>query len=126
MSTETEDRFAEWRGGMEARVSTLEATVRQEAWAMAKMDTDMSDLKIQFGKQDLLLKALSKTQGEHTATLRDHTVMLRDLRTGQHELRQDVTELRRGVTEVREGIRTIVDLIERIDDSEEPGRASHG
>ena len=154
MSTELEEGFAEWRGGIEARVSTLEATVKQEAWARAKMDKDMSDLKIQFGKQDFMLKALSKTQSEHTATLREHGEMLRDLRRDVTEVRRDVaglrrdvtevrrdvtevhqdvselrrglTEVRRDVTEVRAGIRTIIDLIDKRSDGEASGQDAGG
>jgi len=94
---------------VEGRVSTLEATVKREAWARAKMDEDLGDLKVQFGSQGRLLKALSKTQSEHTATLRDHTGRLIRI-----EDRLDRVE--RGLVAVDVGIRTIIDKIDRLED----------
>lgn len=105
------ESFAEWRGGIESRVSTLEVTVEREAWARARMDTDMSDLKIQFKEQDRLLKALSQTQSEHTATLREHTEMLQD-----HTAR--LTRLEAGVQKVDAGIKLIIGLLAPDRDSE--------
>jgi hypothetical protein len=131
MSTETAEGFAEWRGGIEARVTTLEVTGKQETWARAKMDEDMSDLKIQFGKQDFMLKALSKTQSEHTATLRDHTATLRDhtarlirLETGMARLETGMARLESGMTTVNAGIQTIIDLVTKADDGGEPEAGS--
>jgi hypothetical protein len=105
--------FAEWRGGVESRVSTLEATVEREAWARARMDKDMSDLKLKFDAQDRMLKALGKTQSEHTAMLRDHTAMLKDHTARLLRLEAGVDELRAGMGTVQVGVQTIIGLLDR-------------
>src|SRR5215471_13802102 len=69
---------AQWRDEIETRVGTLEVTVETEAQVRAKMDQDMSDLKLEFRAQRGLLQALQETQSEHTAILREHTAILRE------------------------------------------------
>ena len=77
MTDELED-FPQWRDEIETRVGTLEVTVETEAPVRAKMDQDMSDLKLEFRAQRSMLQALHETQSDHTANLRDHTAMLRE------------------------------------------------
>ena len=82
MSDDLED-FAEWRGNIESRVSTLEVTVETQARVRAQMDKDMSDLSVKLDAQGRLLQALADTQSEHTAVLADHTARLTRLEAGQ-------------------------------------------
>ncbi len=118
------ESFAEWRGGIESRVSTLEVTVEREAWARARMDTDMSDLKIQFKEQGRLLKALSEKQSEHTEMLRDHTEMLRDHTEMLRDHTARLTRLEAGVQKVDAGIKLIIGLLAPDGDSEPDGSDS--
>jgi septal ring factor EnvC (AmiA/AmiB activator) len=121
------DGFAEWRGTIESRVTTLESTVKTEASVRAAMDKDMSDLKTEFRAQRSLLQALADTQSEHTEMLRDHTKMLQshgerlthleagvaDLQAGVADLKTQVADLRTGLATVGVGVQTIIGLLDR-------------
>jgi chromosome segregation ATPase len=100
------DDFAEWRGDVESRVTTLEGTVKTEARARAAMDKDMSDLKTEFRAQRTLLQALADTQSEHTTMLRDHGERLTRLEAG-------VADLQTGLATVATGVQTIIGLLDR-------------
>jgi chromosome segregation ATPase len=70
--------FGQWRRTVDSRLSTLETRVAEQASLRAKMDEDMSDLKVEFRTQRTLLQALHDTQQEHSATLSEHGAMLRE------------------------------------------------
>ena len=105
--------FAQWRDNIEARVSTLEATVEAEARVRAQMDNDMGDLKVEFRAQRRMLQALAETQSEHTATLADHTARLISLEAGQAKLEAGQAKLEAGMTTVLDGVQTIIGLLDR-------------
>jgi chromosome segregation ATPase len=118
MTDDLEDS-AQWRDEIETRVGTLEVTVETEAQARAKMDQDMSDLKLEFRAQRGLLQALQETQSEHTATLREHGEMLRVhgemLRDhGERLVRLEAGQARleAGLATVHAGVQTIIGLLD--------------
>jgi hypothetical protein len=98
MTDDLEDS-AQWRDEIEIRVGTLEVTVETEAQVRAKMDQDMSDLKLEFRAQRGLLQALQETQSEHTAILREHTAILR----GHGETLREHSAILRGHGEILRG-----------------------
>lgn len=55
----------EWRDTVDARLSTLEARVDEEARLRAAMDEDLSHLHVERN----MLQALHDTQGDHTKRL---------------------------------------------------------
>jgi hypothetical protein len=59
----------QWRDGIEARVGTLEATVRTEAQLRATMDFDMGKMQAEFRAQRSMLQALHVTQQDHNRRL---------------------------------------------------------
>jgi chromosome segregation ATPase len=146
MTVELEE-FAAWRHRVDARLGTLEKVsdehgdkIGLQQGSFLAIHADLGEIRGQLRKQDGMIQALHLTQSEHSTALRE-------LRTGQDELRrdmaevrqdmaevrqdmaevrQDMTEVRQDMTEVREGIRTIVDLIERTEDGDDPGRGQHG
>jgi hypothetical protein len=59
----------QWRGDIEARVGTLEATVKTEAQLRATMDFDMGKMQAEFRAQRSMLQALHDTQQDHTRRL---------------------------------------------------------
>jgi hypothetical protein len=117
---------AQWRDEIETRVGTLEVTVETEAGVRAKMDQDMSDLKLEFRAQRSMLQALHDTQSDHSAILRDHSAILRDhtailrehgaiLREHGDILREHGDRLGRleaGQETVLAGVRTIIGLLD--------------
>jgi hypothetical protein len=105
MTDELED-FSQWRDEIETRVGTLEVTVETEARVRAKMDQDMSDLKLEFRAQRGLLQALQETQSEHTSMLRDHGARLVRLEAGQ-------AKLEAGQSKVLAGVQTIIGLLDK-------------
>jgi len=112
--------FPQWRDNIEARVSTLEATVEAEARVRAQMDNDIGDLKIESRAQRRMLQALAETQSEHTATLADHTARLirleagqAKLEAGQAKLEAGQEKLEAGMTAVLDGVQTIIGLLDR-------------
>ena len=133
MTDDLED-FAQWRDEIETRVGTLEVTVEAEAQVRAKMDQDMSDLKLEFRAQRGLLQALQETQSEHTATLREHGATLREHTVILHEhtaiLREHtailhdhgailrdhgarLVNLEAGQATILAGVQTIIGLLDR-------------
>ena len=112
--------FAQWRDEIETRVGTLEVVVETQAHVRAKMDQDMSDLKLEFRAQRGLLQALQETQSEHTATLREHGDILREhgdiLREHGDILRDHgarLVRLEAGQAKVLAGVQTIIGLLDR-------------
>jgi len=93
MNNDLED-FGQWRHTVDSRLSTLEIRVAEQASLRARMDEDMSDLKVEFRAQRTLLQALHDTQQEHTATLAEHSAQLTELRTGQQRLLAGVDAIR--------------------------------
>jgi chromosome segregation ATPase len=93
--------LGQWRRTIDTRLGTLETRVAEQASLRAKMDEDMSDLKVEFGAQRTLLQALHDTQQEHSATLREHgailaehSAQLTDLQTGQQRILAGVDAIR--------------------------------
>ena len=105
--------FAAWRGSIESRVSTLEATADREAQARAGMDQDMSDLKLKLNAQERMLQSLGKTQSEHTATLRNIDNRL----TG---VENRLSSVEGTLQKVNVGVQTIIDLLTPADDNDRP------
>jgi hypothetical protein len=101
--------FAEWRDKMEARVSTLEVTVKTEARVRATMDRDMSDLGLKLDVQGRLLQAVAETQS-------DHTVRLTRLEVGQADHTARLNRLETGQAKILAGVQTIVGLLDRQED----------
>jgi chromosome segregation ATPase len=97
MADDFED-FSQWRGGVEERLSTLEAKVETEAHLRAAMDRDMGTLSAKLGVQGKLIQAIAKTQSDHTRRLR--TI---DGKLGQVEGRLGQVEGRLGQVEGRLG-----------------------
>jgi chromosome segregation ATPase len=88
--------FGQWRRAVDSRLGTLEARVADEASLRAKMDEDMSNLKVEFRAQRRVLQALHDTQQEHTA--RFETI---EGRLGNVEGRLETIEGRLGNVEGR-------------------------
>jgi chromosome segregation ATPase len=59
----------QWRDTIEARVGTVEATVKTEAQLRATMDFDMGEMKAEFRAQRSMLQALHVTQQDHNRRL---------------------------------------------------------
>jgi hypothetical protein len=59
----------QWRDSIEARVGTLEATVKTEAHLRATMDFDMGKMQAEFRAQRSMLQALHDVQQDHTRRL---------------------------------------------------------
>jgi len=103
-------------------VSTLEVTVKTEATVRAQMDQDMSDLKLGLEAQKTLMKAVAKTQSEHTATLAKHTATLADHSATLADHTERLVRLEAGMVNVQVGIQTIIGLLDReLGNEEEPG-----
>src|SRR6185437_8415124 len=68
------ENSGEWRDTVDARLSTLEARVDEEARLRAAMDEDLSGARA----ERKVLQALHDTQSEHTRQLREHGVQLRE------------------------------------------------
>ena len=126
--------FGQWRRGIDSRLSTLETRVAEEASLRAKMDEDMSDLKVEFRAQRTLLQALHDTQQEHGATLAqhgatlaqhgailaqhgailaEHGTILREHTTILREHSTQLTELRTGQQRIMAGVDAIRVMLDR-------------
>jgi chromosome segregation ATPase len=82
------DAIRERQDRTEGRVIALEDDARIRARAFADMDRDVSDLKVQYGKQKQMLQAVGDTLSDHTKRLTrleekvdDHTQRLIRLET---------------------------------------------
>jgi len=113
---------------MESRVSTLEATVEQEARARAGMDEDMSDLRLKLNAQERMLKSLSKTQSDHTAKLRSIDNRLTGVETRLTGVETRLTGVETRLTsvegtleKVNVGVQTIIELLAPANDHGESG-----
>ncbi|KUL42443.1 hypothetical protein [Actinoplanes awajinensis] len=60
---------------VEERVTRLEKRMDEQERFRAAQDEDQSDLGLKLAAQDKMLKAVAKTQSEHTALLHRHTAM---------------------------------------------------
>ena len=112
--------FGQWRRGVDSRLGTLETRVAEEAGLRAKMDEDMSNLKVEFRAQRTLLQALHDTQQEHGATLREHGETLREhgviLREHSAVLREhsaQLTDLHAGQQRILAGVDAIREMLDR-------------
>lgn len=110
--------LAEWRGSIEARVSTLGAASDQHAvrisdhgGLLVSMDEDISKIQVEFRAQRGMLQALHDTQSEHITVLREHTATLKEHGAvlGQHS---------RQLAEIQAGVQTIIGLLNRESGSE--------
>ncbi len=102
MTDDLEDS-SQWRDSVESRLGTLEtaaaeqkAALKDQADLRATMDEELGTLGAKVG----LIKALSKTQSEHTALLRDHTARLSDLKAGQEDMRTKLDLVHLGVESI--------------------------
>lgn len=126
--------FGQWRRTVDGRLGTLETRVAEQASLRARMDEDMSDLKVEFRAQRTLLQALHDTQQEHSATLaehgailaqhgatlrehtvilRQHTVILREHAVILREHSTQLTELRTGQQRILAGVDAIREMLDR-------------
>lgn len=105
----------EWRSTVDARLSTLEAKVEQEARLRAAMDEDLSGARA----ERKVLQALHDTQSEHTRQLKEHGVQLREHGVQLKELQEGVDELRTGQQKVLVGVDSITRKLDSLigDDS---------
>ena len=105
--------FGQWRRGVDSRLGTLETRVAEEAGLRAKMDEDMSNLKVEFRAQRTLLQALHDTQQEHGATLREHGETLREHGVILREHSAQLTELQTGQQRILAGVDAIREMLDR-------------
>ena len=94
-------------GTLEARVATVEVTVKTEAQLRATMDFDMGKMQAEFRAQRSMLQALHDTQQDHTRRLtsvEDELVNVKD-RLGNVEDR--LTNVEGGLQLVRAGVEAI-------------------
>jgi chromosome segregation ATPase len=109
------DAIRERQHRTEGRVIALEDDARIRARAFADMDRDVSDLKVQYGKQKQMLQAVGDTLSDHTMRLTrlegkvdDHTQRLIRLETKVDGLETKVDGLETKV----DGLETKVDGLE--------------
>jgi chromosome segregation ATPase len=105
--------FGQWRRTVDSRLGTPETRVAEQASLRAKMDEDMSDLKVEFRAQRTLLQALHDTQQEHSATLREHGTMLTEHGTMLREHGTQLTELQTGQQRIMVGVDAIREMLDR-------------
>jgi chromosome segregation ATPase len=100
-----QDGFDERQDKFDARLTTLEETIKTEATVRAAMDSDISDIKIEQRAQRGLLQAVAVTQSEHGADIRVIKEDVRDIkgRLGNVEQRLGNVEGRLGSVEGRLG-----------------------
>ena len=118
--TDDFDTLRQRQDQTEGRVIVLEDDARIQKRAFADMDRDVSDLKVQYGKQKQMLQALADTQSDHTKRLMRLEGKVDGLEAGMTEVKTKVTRLETDVTEVKtklavvhEGIDTIIDLLNK-------------
>src|SRR5215472_5052421 len=92
--------FGQWRRTVDSRLGTLETRVAEQASLRARMDEDMSDLKVEFRAQRTLLQALHDTQQEHGAMLREHGATLREHSATLREHSAQLTKLQVGQQQI--------------------------
>ena len=112
MNNDLED-FGQWRHTVDSRLSTLEIRVAEQASLRARMDEDMSDLKVEFRAQRTLLQALHDTQQEHTATLAEHSATLAEHGAILRDHSTQLTELRTGQQRLLAGVDAIREMLDR-------------
>ena len=121
------DAIRERQDRTEGRVIVLEDNARIRARAFADMDRDVSDLKVQYGKQRQMLQAVGDTLSDHTMRLTrleekvdDHTQRLTRLETKVDGLETKVDGLQTEVAQVKTklgvvhtGVETIIDMLKK-------------
>ena len=105
--------FGQWRRGVDSRLGTLETRVAEQASLRARMDEDMSDLKVEFRAQRTLLQALHDTQQEHSATLSEHGVILMEHGAILREHGAQLTALHAGQQRILVGVDAIREMLDR-------------
>ena len=84
----------------------LEDDARIRARAFADMDRDVSDLKVQDGKQKKMLQAVGYT-------LSDHTMRLTRLEEKVDGLHTEMTQVKSKLSTVHAGVDTIIDMLNK-------------
>ncbi|MCW2931684.1 MAG: hypothetical protein JWM19_2646 [Actinomycetia bacterium] len=107
------------------RLTTLEATVRNEATLRAAMDQDDSDIKVEQRAQRRLLQAVATTQSEHTARLTAIETDVAVLKTDVAVLKTDMAQVKSTLGNVQVGVQTIIAILDRqIDETGGDGATS--
>jgi chromosome segregation ATPase len=115
---------------LRARVTAVEARLENEAGLRAMVDMDQSAITTRLDAQQKLLRALARTQSDHTAQLREHGMQLREqgerLERVSYRLNQVDDRLERveaGIGRVEVGVHAILGLLGGADGSTGPGSA---
>ena len=105
----------------ERRITVLEERMDQEAGLRASQDRDLAAIAEGVRAQDRLLKALAKTQSEHTQTLAQHTQTLNEHTQilAQHtqildEHTQTLNEHTHALAEVKGGVTQIIGMLDTL------------
>ena len=96
---------------LRARVTAVEARLESEAGLRAMVDMDQAAITTRLDAQQKLLRALARTQSDHTAQLREHGERLErmDNRLDQMDNRLDRVE--GGIGRVEVGVHAILGLL---------------
>jgi predicted nuclease with TOPRIM domain len=97
----------QWRDGIEARVGTLEATVKTEAQLRATMDFDMGKMQAEFRAQRSMLQALHVTQQDHTRRLTNVESELVNVKDRLGSVEDRLTNVEGGLQLVHAGVEAI-------------------
>jgi chromosome segregation ATPase len=113
---------------LRARITAVEARLENEAGLRAMVDMDQAAITTRLDAQQTLLRALARTQSDHTAQLREQGAQLREqgaqLREQGAQLREHGVRLDRvqaGIGRVEVGVQAILGLLGSAD-----GRAGTG
>ncbi|HEX6451557.1 MAG TPA: hypothetical protein VF060_19095 [Trebonia sp.] len=114
------DAIHERQDRTEGRVIALEDDARIRARAFADMDRDVSDLKVQYGKQKQMLQAVGDTLSDHTMRLTrledkvdDHTQRLTRLETRFDGLQTEMAQVKSKLGVVHTGVDTIIEMLNK-------------
>jgi hypothetical protein len=93
---------------LRARVSAVEARLENEAGLRAMVDMDQAAISTRLDAQQKLLRALARTQSDHTAQLREQGELIR----GQGELIRGQGQLIRGQGDRLDRVDTRLNAVE--------------
>ncbi|BEL09361.1 hypothetical protein Q0Z83_075520 [Actinoplanes sichuanensis] len=96
---------------LEERVTRLERDMEEQKRLRVGMDDDMSDFGQKLHAQGRLLKAIAKTQSEHTKTLAEHTRILTAHTRELHHLGEQVGGLREDFGTLKNRIERIIEMV---------------
>lgn len=99
---------------LRARVAAVEARLENEAGLRAMVDMDQAAITTRLDAQQTLLRALARTQSDHTAQLREQGTQLRE-----QGVRLD--RVQAGIGRVEVGVQAILGLLGSADRSAGPG-----